>query len=299
MVRSRSGSGPLPPSALRLIAGPTRPSAACHAAACRRGVGVCAPPDRCDRSPAPADASASDDAAAISVGEIDRRCRLRSVLGATVSLTSGERTFRSIVVGSRRLVGSIVVGGSAGASRSLRASASSSARCACLAARSARRRSRQCSVLAGGGIGVAMIVGQSKVTSGFCASSVRRTSSSKGGRPTLTPGGVRYQYRTRGRDGLPRRFCGVNEVGVLVAPLVAGKSEKGHGLLAFWASRPPSSPTSAHAALALRGSRGRLARSCGFRLAAVAGAGAVGGAEAGAASRVRCTSVNRTSSPMP
>lgn len=84
-------------------------------------------------------------------------------------------------------------------------SSSSAARLRSRAARSARRRSRHCSG-SGGGMGVARMASQSNTTSGFCAWMARRASSSKGNRPTRTPGGVRYQYRTRGRCGLPRRL---------------------------------------------------------------------------------------------
>ncbi len=52
-------------------------------------------------------------------------------------------------------------------------------RAACFAARSARRRSRHLSASADG-IGVSTIARQSKVTSGFCVSSARRTSGSNG-----------------------------------------------------------------------------------------------------------------------
>ena len=61
---------------------------------------------------------------------------------------------------------------------------------ACFAARSARRRSRHLSASADG-IGVSTIARQSNVTSGFCASSARRTAGSNGSRPTLTSGGER------------------------------------------------------------------------------------------------------------
>ena len=68
------------------------------------------------------------------------------------------------------------------------------------ASRSARRRSRQFSRAGGGSVPLASFF-QSNVTPGFCASSARLTGSSKGSRPTLTPGGVRNQYRIRGFDG--------------------------------------------------------------------------------------------------
>ena len=73
---------------------------------------------------------------------------------------------------------------------------------ACLAERSRRRRSRQCSV-SGGGIGVFASFFQSKIRRGYWASSVRRVASSNGSRPTFTPGGVRNQYNMRG-GALPR-----------------------------------------------------------------------------------------------
>ncbi len=64
---------------------------------------------------------------------------------------------------------------------------------ACLAARSMRRRSRQCST-SGGGIGVSSIFGQSKDDRRILAlEHPARPRSSNASLPTLTPGGVRYQ----------------------------------------------------------------------------------------------------------
>ena len=71
-------------------------------------------------------------------------------------------------------------------------------------------------------------------TSGFCASSARRTSASNGSRPTFTSGGVRNQYSTRGRT-LPRRFVvGCDEIEILVAALVAREPEERQATSCFF-----------------------------------------------------------------
>jgi hypothetical protein len=64
---------------------------------------------------------------------------------------------------------------------------------ACFAERSARRRSRHGSTSEGGGACACVIALQSKLKSGWRASRAARTASSKGSRPTFTPGGVRNQ----------------------------------------------------------------------------------------------------------
>lgn len=81
---------------------------------------------------------------------------------------------------------------SGGSSSSSGPSSRTAACLACFAAFSARRRSRQCSTSTGG-IVLLSSEGQSKAMCGYWASRARLTSSSNAGRPTFTPGGVRYQ----------------------------------------------------------------------------------------------------------
>jgi hypothetical protein len=118
------------------------------------------------------------------------------VVNTSTDVTAAEATASSTCIGaSDGLCSSAPLASSSSRSDAWRAARS---------LRSARRRSRHFSASADG-IGVSRICRQSNLTSGYRASSARRTASSNGWRPTLTSGGVRNQYKTRETD-FPRRF---------------------------------------------------------------------------------------------
>src|SRR5205807_1491820 len=130
-----------------------------------------------------------------------------------------------------------------------------------------------------------------------CASSVRRIASSNGSRPTLTSGGVRYQYRTLVRT-LPRRFV-VGWTRAKCSYPRLSRVNRRYGTIYFFLPAGFLAEFAFFAGAFFAGAFG--AGFAAFAGALVTGATVFAAAALGrdgAGSRFRCTSVNRGWSPM-